>query len=236
MKLFLAISMMCCMSAVCAADKAAPAPSASLKGEVLEVKDVESYTYLRLKTKDGETWAAVGKTPVKKGAEVTIENAMVMKNFESKSLNKKFDKIIFGTLGTGAAPVAAGAAGGDLAALHSGVAKVADVGEIKVAKASGPDARTVAEIVTKKAELKDKTILVRGKVVKFTPEVMGKNWIHLRDGSGSAADNTNDVLITTKDQAKVGDVVLAKGVVHTDRDLGSGYSYKVLVEEATLQK
>ena len=119
---------------------------------------------------------------------------------------------------------------------HSGISKAVDVGDVKVAKASGPDARTVAEIIIKRIELKDKTVLVRGKVVKFTPEVLGKNWIHLRDGSGSAADNTHDVLVTTKDQAKIGDVVVAKGVVHTDRDLGSGYSYKVLVEEATLQK
>jgi hypothetical protein len=119
---------------------------------------------------------------------------------------------------------------------HSGIGKAADVGDVKVAKASGPDARTVAEIVTTRAELKGKTVLVRGKVVKFTPEVLGKNWIHLRDGSGSAADNTHDVLVTTKDQAKIGDVVVAKGVVHTDKDLGSGYSYKVLIEEATLQK
>ncbi len=88
----------------------------------------------------------------------------------------------------------------------------------------------------KKTELKDKPVLVRGKVVKFTPEVMGKNWIHLRDGTGSAADSTNDILVTTKDQTKVGDVVLAKGVVRTDVDLGSGYSYKVLIEEATLRK
>jgi len=121
-------------------------------------------------------------------------------------------------------------------AAHSGVAKAADAKDVKVPKASGPDARTVAEIISKRIELKDKTVLVRGKVVKYTPEVLGKNWIHLRDGSGSAADNTHDVLVTTKDQARIGDVVVAKGVVHTDRDFGSGYSYKVLVEEVTLQK
>jgi hypothetical protein len=65
---------------------------------------------------------------------------------------------------------------------------------------------------------------------------MGKNWAHLRDGSGSAADNSNDVLVTTKDQTKVGDVVTAKGVVHLDKDFGAGYTYKVLVEDAALQK
>ena len=111
-----------------------------------------------------------------------------------------------------------------------------DAGDVKVAKATGPDARTVAEIVSKRAELKDKNVVVRGKVVKFTPQVMGKNWVHLRDGSGSAADNTNDVLVTTKDEAKIGDVVLVTGIVHTDKDLGSGYSYKVLIEEAKLKQ
>jgi len=213
------------LSAACWAATPAGAP---LSGEVLEVRDVDSYTYLRLKTADGETWAAV------KGARGTIDNPVVMSNFESRTLNRKFDRIVFGTLG-GTAGAAAGK-GGDLTALHAGVAKPADAADLKVAKATGPNARTVAEIVARSAELKDKTVVVRGKVVKFTPAVLGKNWVHLRDGTGSAADGTNDVLVTTADEAKVGDVVLATGVVHTDRDLGSGYSYKVLVEEAKLKK
>jgi len=119
---------------------------------------------------------------------------------------------------------------------NAGAVKAPDVGNVKVPKATGPEAKTVAEIVTKGADLKDKSVVVRGKVVKYTAGVMGKNWIHLRDGSGSAADNTNDVVVTTKDETKLGDVVLARGMVRTDVNLGSGYSYKVLVEDATLQK
>jgi hypothetical protein len=124
----------------------------------------------------------------------------------------------------------------DAVHMHAGAAKAADVGDVKVPKATGPDARTVAEIVAKGGELKDKTVLVRGKVVKYTPGVMGKNWVHLRDGSGSASDGTNDVVVTTQDETKIGDVVLARGTVRTDVNLGSGYAYKVLVEEAKLQK
>jgi DNA/RNA endonuclease YhcR with UshA esterase domain len=123
-----------------------------------------------------------------------------------------------------------------MVAAHSGVAKAADAGDIHVPKAVGANARTVAEIIAKGAELKNKPVLVRGKVVKYNAQIMGKNWIHLRDGSGSAADNTNDVLVTTTSQAKAGDVVTVKGIVHTDKDFGSGYAYKVLIEEATLQK
>jgi DNA/RNA endonuclease YhcR with UshA esterase domain len=199
---------------------------AIVTGEVLEVRDVENYSYLRLKTKDGETWAAVATAAVKKGAKVTIENAMVMKNFESKALKKTFPTIVFGNLAV---------AGKDMAGVSPGVVKAIDAGPINVPKASGANARTVAEIMTKAAALKDKPVRVRGQVVKYNSGIMGKNWIHLRDGSGIAADKTDDVLVTTLAQAKVGDVVTVTGVVRTDKDFGSGYAYKVLVEDATLQ-
>jgi len=236
MKQLLIIAAMCCASVAWAADKAPPSQTPPLKGVVLEVVEVDIYTYVRLKTATGETWAAVPKAPVTKGSEVTIEGPMTMDNFESKTLKRKFDKIVFGTLGGKSAGANSVSAPGDMAALHAGVAKGADTGDIKVTKASGPNARTVAEVITKTGELKDKPVVVRGKVVKYNADIMGKNWIHLRDGTGSAADKTNDVLVTTADEAKVGDVVTVKGVVRTDRDLGSGYFYKVLVEEAKLQK
>jgi hypothetical protein len=206
------------------APRAQSAPPA-LKGEVIEVKDVDAYTYLRLKTGSGEVWAAVTKAPVRKGAEVSIENPMVMQNFTSKTLNRTFDRIVFGNLagaGTGSAP--------------AGMARGASAGDVKVPKATGPGAHTVAEIITAKAELKGKPVQVRGKVVRYTPEVLGKNWIHLQDGSGSAADKTNDILVTSKDATRIGDVVVASGVVRTDVDLGSGYAYAVMVDEAKLAK
>ena len=225
MKMLLAICMIVVAPFVSASATAAKPPTPTgVSGEVLEVKDVESYTYLRLKTGEGETWAAISRMPVKKGARVTIENVMVMKNFESRSLQKTFPTIVFGTL--------AGAAGSQLAAA---TAKVAEAADVKVAKAVGANAQTVAEIVTKSAGLKDKPVLVRGKVVKYNAAIMGKNWIHLRDGSGSAADNSNDLIVTTAGQAKTGDIVTVKGIVRTDRDFGSGYAYKVIVEDATLQ-
>jgi hypothetical protein len=236
MKAVLVICMLVAAPFVWADDKTATRPPAAdaVSGEVLEVRDVESYTYLRLKTAQGETWAAVATAPLKKGAKVTIENVTVMNNFQSKALNRKFDKVLFGTLA--GAPGSTAAAGKQAASPHAGAAKVADAGDVRVPKASGANARTVAEIMTKPADLKDKPVLIRGKIVKYNPSIMGKNWIHLRDGSGSEADKTNDLLVTTSEDAKVGDVVTVKGVVRVDKDFGSGYSYKAMVEDATLQR
>jgi hypothetical protein len=232
MRLLLAAMAMLFVNAGWAAGDPPAAQGQTVRGEVLEMKAVDPYIYLRLKTKEGELWAAVNKAPVQKGAEVTIENAMMMYNFESKSLKKTFDRIIFGTLaGTGPA-----SASGDLGQIHRGVIQTPGVADAMVPKAQGPDARTVAEIIGKRAELKDKPVLLRGKVVKVSSAVMGKNWLHLRDGSGTAKDNTNDIIVTTMEQTAVGSVVVARGVVRTDVDLGSGYAYKVLIEDATLQK
>jgi hypothetical protein len=218
-----------------AAPAAPAAPAVNVQGKVLEVKNVGSYTYLRLKTNNGELWAAVMKAQIKNGTTVTVENGVVMNNFESKSLKRTFPVILFGTLG-GAAEVAPSSH--DLGASFSALPnRKLDtiVADVHVDKASGADARTVVEIITKSAELKDKSVSVRGKVVKFNPGIMGKNWVHLRDGSGSAANETNDLLVTTLSETKVGALVTAKGTVRTDKDFGSGYAYKVLVEEATLQ-
>jgi hypothetical protein len=130
------------------------------------------------------------------------------------------------------APAAAAGSQGTAYPMH---AKMTFTGDIDVPKARGANARTVAEVMTRRDELRDQTVLVRGKVVKYNPQIMGRNWIHLRDGTGSALDNTNDLLVTTADEAGIGEVVTARGIVRTDMDFGAGYAYKVLIEDATLE-
>ena len=102
---------------------------------------------------------------------------------------------------------------------------------IKVKKAESSDGRTVAEVYAQRKELKGKKVAVRGQVKKVSPAIMGKNWVHLRDGTGTEADKTNDILVTTKAEVKAGDIVTFSGTVRTDKDFGSGYIYKVMVED-----
>ena len=218
---------------------ASASADAALQGTVLETIDAAQYTYLRLKTSNGEVWAAVTHATVKKGALVTIQDPMVMTNFESKTLKRTFDKVVFGTLAGSGAAAPAGMpmpqAGMNGASPHAGAAATPDVAVVKGPRAPGADGRTVAELYAQRAKLKDKPVAVRGTVVKFLPSIMGKNWIHLRDGTGAAADGSNDLVVTTMETAKAGDVITVRGTVRTDIDLGMGYSYKVTVENANLQ-
>lgn len=217
---------------------AAPAVAAAaeqgdaLRGKVLERIDVPNYTYLRIATAGGESWAAVPSASVSVGAEVTVVNPMPMEHFESKALSRTFDRIYFGgaVQVDGAAPAAA-------AAPHAAPrpeANAVDVASIKVAKATGEGAHTVAEVHAQATTLKDQKVVVRGKVVKATNGVLQRNWLHVRDGSGGEADGV--LVVTTTDTAAIGDEITVAGVVHTDKDLGSGYFYKVIVEDAKVTR
>jgi len=205
-----------------------------LKGRVLETADGGAYVYLRLDTPQGEIWAATTRQAIAKGSRIVIHDPMLMANFQSKALNRTFDQIVFASVVSVEGQSETMAT--QMKAAHRGAAtQAADVPVGKVGKASGTEARTVAEVHAQKARLAGKPVVVRGKVVKFSQNILGRNWIHLRDGTGVVANGDNDLLVTTDQVAKVGDVVVTRGVVRTDADFGSGYSYAVVIEKATLE-
>ncbi len=93
---------------------------------------------------------------------------------------------------------------------------------------------SVADIWKSRATLAGRKVTVRGKVVKYNGGILGVNWIHLQDGSGTAEDGTNDITVTSEAEAKIGDLITVTGVVTLDKDLGAGYRYPVIIEHATI--
>ncbi|MGE5305387.1 MAG: nucleotide-binding protein [Alphaproteobacteria bacterium] len=211
--------------------------TAAQTGKVVEVINASNYTYLRVDTGREKLWLAAPQTKVKAGEKVTFGAGLPMKNFESKALGRKFDTVYFvdQVAREGDKPVArqtSQASGQTLPQGHpkisqdSGAAAKMDFS--KIIKASG--GKTIAEIYAQKTKLAGKKTAVRGKVVKYNAGIMGKNWIHLKDGTG--AEGSNDLAVTTKTDAKVGDTVLVRGNVVTEKDYGYGYKYPVIIEDA----
>jgi hypothetical protein len=241
-------------------------PVIDIKGKVLETMDVGGYTYLQVDDDQGPAWVAIPQTKVEKGQEVSVTTGMEMLNFESKTLGRTFDSIIFAggidggkTAASGpssaAAPVAGGAAGGGsfsealqaegsaggTAVMSPGQqtggsqAAIAPASEVKVEKAEGENAYTVGELFAKSKDLDKKKIRVKGKVVKVSPMIMGKNWLHIQDGTGDAAKKTHDLVVTTMAQPEKDSVVVVEGTLNKDRDFGAGYKYNVIIEDAEIK-
>jgi hypothetical protein len=93
---------------------------------------------------------------------------------------------------------------------------------------------TVAELFAKKAELAGKPVTAHGRVVKASYDVFDTNWYHLQDGTGSADDQTNDLTVTTKERFEAGQVLRATGPLTIDKDLGFGYFYPAILEDAAV--
>jgi hypothetical protein len=228
-----------------AADKAAlaaapPAAPVTLAGKVLQTMNAGGYSYIYIEQADGKkVWVAVTQIAVKVGDQLSFKPGMEMVKFESKALNRSFDSIIFsngvfsgGT--TSAAPDPGknkGVSPGSRGATGDKAAKIA------VTRASGPNAATVAEAYSNSAKLNNKTVVVRGQVVKVSSGIMGKNWIHIQDGTGSEKMKTHNLVCTSKtDSADVGDVVTISGTLIKDRDFGAGYKYAVIIENSKITK
>jgi len=229
-----------------AIDAASPAKS----GKVIEAMNAAGYTYVHVDTGTEQFWAAAPETAVAVGDTVAVPEGMPMANFQSKALNRTFDVVYFvpgvmvNGIATGSAtgmpsghpPMGGVAAQPGAAAtppVTTGKPKVttpADISFKGIAKAN----QSVADIYVNKTELAGKSVQVRGKVVKFSPDIMGKNWLHVQDGSGQPG--SNDLTVTTLATAKIGDTVLVSGNLTVGKDFGYGYQYDVIIEDAKVTK
>ncbi len=197
------------------------APTAAT-AEILETMDSGGYTYVRLQTDDGEMWAAGPLTPVAAGDTIVLDDGMVMNDFHSQSLDRTFETILF--LSDISKP---GMPGMDHVA---GQAALPTVEAGSVPKAEG--GYTVAELYAGKAELAGTEVTIIGRVVRYNENIMGKNWLHVKDGSGQAG--TDDLTITTATAVQLGDLVLVRGKVTLDKDFGAGYFYDLIIEDAAV--
>jgi hypothetical protein len=205
------------------------APDGSLSGRVLESLDADGLTYLRLETPSGTSWAGVDQATVRPGASVAILEPQPREVYDSPELGRRLQPIVFGRLSVLQVGV-------QLPPDHprvGGSARV-DSGPITVRRAKGPEGRTVAEVHAQRKALAGQPVVVRGRVVKFLPGIMRRNWVHLRDGTGSAAGADEDLTVTTSAPVAVGTEVTVRGVVSVDRDFGAGYRYAVIVEDAEI--
>jgi hypothetical protein len=237
-------------SAPAATTSAAPAANPNIwRGEVLETMNSGGYTYVYFDTGSEKIWAAGPEAEVAVGQEIVTDKGMAMSQFNSKSLGRTFEVIYFvgSIMDAAAADLAgetkphdhpssdhptsdSGASGGMGSGGGHGEVEQADVKD--VAKAAG--GYTVEEIYTQSAALSGQPVKVRGQVVKFTANIMGTNWVHIQDGTGSGP--TADLTVTTSAIVAAGDMVTAEGSLTVNKDFGAGYKYDAIIEGATVTK
>ncbi len=193
---------------------------------VEEVLQANAYTYLRVNEDGKEDWIAITKRGnIEAGATVYYKDAMEMKNFHSTDLDRDFESVWF-VQSISDKPFTA-TPSMDAAMPHSNVKPKAD-DKISIEPVDG--GVTIAQLFDDKASYEGKSVKIRGKVVKVNNGIMGRNWIHIQDGTGD--ESNYDLTLTTDAKANVGQVIVAEGYVILNKDFGSGYKYDIILEDS----
>lgn len=185
-----------------------------------EVLNTQKYSYLNVKEAGDTYWLATLKADFQKGMELSYRGGLLKTNFKSIEYDRVFEKLYLvseirssGKAITTAEPVLS--AGNAMASKPNleGVTKLSD-------------------IVANPEKFKNKKVKVYGEVTKVNQMIMDRNWLHIKDGTA----DKYDFVLTSQSSVPVGHSVLFEGIISIDKDFGAGYSYPILLENATFVK
>lgn len=208
--------------------------SVNHKVTLKEYIDGGTYGYIKVEEKGAEYWMAIPNGTYEVGGTYYYNGGMVMQDFESELLKKTFDFITFaeGIRTTEVAEMVEqtnGSHSKDDGHDHSNEAALSNV-KLPIAK----NGITLQTLFANTSDYANKSIIVKGIVVKVNDGIMNKNWVHIIDGTKH--NELADLTITTLETVKLGDTVTFSGKVILNKDFGQGYKYDVLVEDAKLIK
>lgn len=191
---------------------------------VAEALNTDKYSYLRVKEGGEEKWIAISKREVKIGGNYVFTGGLMKKNFMSKEFNRVFETVYLVSDFRDAGAVSGGAAQG-------GGIPTPEVLEPPKNVKPAPGAIKISELVANIRKYNGKVVKVTGKCVKVNPMIMGRNWLHIQDGSGKNLDLT----VTTTENIPLGAIVTLEGTIAVDKDFGAGYRYEYIMEGAMLK-
>lgn len=209
----------------------------SHKVKVKEVLQVSGYTYLRATENGEEVWLAVPSMEAKAGDVFYYAQGMLMTDFASRELDRTFKSIMFveqistDPIATPSGTKDPHGMGGMQAPGTGGSMTKPVIGKEDVQIDPLEGGTSIAQLFEAKESFAGKTVTVRGKVTKVNNEIMGKNWIHIQDGT--EFDGKFDLTVTTSGSFEPGTIVTLEGMISVMKDFGAGYSYEVIMEDAT---
>jgi hypothetical protein len=195
--------------------------------EALEVVQAPSYTYVLASDGEIKFWLATSKATLVTGQNYHFTNAMEMQDFTSEELGKTFDRIYFiNELKPGAIPAPHNISQDP----QHGRQKMPEKIDVVIKPPEG--GVSIADLYENRSDFENETVVVRGKVVKYNPGIMNRNWVHIQDGTGE--EGSHDLTVTTSAEISVGEIGTFEGTIHLNKDFGSGYFYELIMEDASL--
>ena len=193
----------------------------------VESLPTSKYVYVRVKEGEDEFWIATSLQEITVGRSYFYRGGLLKTDFPSKEYNRTFERLY---LVSQLVPSDHGSMGGASNVQNSSMPSITSTAPLPALDVAGTT--KISELMDDPKKYGGKTIQVSGKCTKVNPNIMGRNWIHVKDGSRKDAE----LVITTDVPIAEGQEVTMIGTVALDKDFGSGYRYGILLEGGLLVK
>ena len=192
-----------------------------------EVLPTSKYIFAHVTEGDEQYWIAAINKDLSVGNIYFYRTGLLKTNYESKDLNRVFDKIYL--ISNSVAEDHKNNSGFDTGNLSSkNINSRMEKTDIKPLEGS----IKIEEIVANPKKFSGKTVQITGRCVKINPNIMERNWIHLQDGS----QDDYDLVVTSNTFVNEGEIITIRATVTLNKDFGAGYSYSLILEDGTLVK
>ncbi|GAB4421098.1 MAG: hypothetical protein OHK0039_35480 [Bacteroidia bacterium] len=198
-------------------------PSGVHRVVVQEVLPTERYVYLLVDESGRNYWIATRKQAAAPGQVFYYRDGLRKTHFESKEYGRVFDEIYL------VSQLVSEAHGGGSAPVVPPLAAT-PVHTPEVPGTDGVPRLRIAALVADPQRYADQVVEVHGECVKLNAGIMGRNWIHLQDGS----QDGYDLVITAATPVRVGTHATLRARVSLNRDFGAGYAYALILEDGVI--
>ncbi|MBK7429232.1 MAG: SH3-like domain-containing protein [Saprospiraceae bacterium] len=192
-----------------------------------EILQTERYTYLNVTEAGKNFWIATAKVDAVKGKPYIYRGGLMKTNFESQEFKRVFDTIylVSSVMDEQQHP------GGNID--NAGVEHnhPLEAGASSAPHVHAADAVKITDLFANMKKYEGQVITVDGEIAKVNNGIMGRNWVHLQDGSKKDGKNL-DLTLTTLANIPLGSHIAIKGKVVLNKDFGAGYKYNIILEES----
>lgn len=199
---------------------------------VSEVLPATRYVYLKVKERQKEFWIATGKMDIKKGGTYFYRGGLLRTNFESEELNRVFKEIylVSNLVSKEDHTAMAKTESNNTSVKGGGIAEKEDAPAHTEKEVQHKGSVKIAQLLKEPERYEGYSVDVSGTCVKTNPSILGRNWLHLQDGS----KDDYDLVVTSNILVPEGSDITVRAVVALNKDFGAGYTYELILENGTL--
>lgn len=212
------------------------ASNASFSGQVhkvvvQEILPTSKYVYLKVTEGVEQFWIATRKQDVQLGGRYFYRDGLLKTNFESKEYNRVFERIY---LVSKLVPEQHG--GNNLPSAPKNYVEKqpgsATPASSSASSGSSAGSISIADLLRDPSQYEGKEVQISGTCTKINPNIMNRNWIHVKDGTR----DDFDLVITTTAHVHEGEAVKMRARVTLNKDFGAGYRYDLILEDGVVLK